>query len=238
MAVIQTVERAVNYIKDGATIMIGGFLGIGAPLKMIDQIAENGIKDLTLIGVVGAYPGGGFDIGKLSAQKQIKKFIGAHIGTDPEFVKQYIGSEMEVEFNPMGTWIERIRAGGAGLGGVLTPTGLGTEMEENREKVVVEGKEFLLYPPLKASVAIIKAYRADKLGNLQYRGTSLNSNPVMATAADLVIAEVDEIVETGELHYNEIGTPGIFVDVIVQGYSGQERKQIFEDLWVRSKRLK
>jgi len=238
MAVIQSVESAVSYIKDGTTIMIGGFLGVGAPLKMIDQIAENNIKELTLIGVVGAYPGGGFDIGTLSVNKQIKKFIGAHIGTDPEFVKQYIGGEMEVEFNPMGTWIERIRAGGAGLGGVLTPTGLGTEMEEGREKVVIEGKEFLLYPPLKASVAIIKAYKADKAGNLQYKGTSINSNPVMATAADIVIAEVDEIVEVGEIHYNDIKTPGIFVDIIVQGYTTEERKQVFENLWVKSKKLK
>lgn len=238
MVIIQSIEDAAKNIKDGSSVMIGGFLGVGAPLKMIDELVKNNVKDLTLISVVGPNPGGNFDIGKLTANKQIKKFIGAHIGTDPSLVKQYINNEVEVEFNPMGTWIERIRAAGAGLGGVITATGLGTEMEEGREKIVVDGKEFLLYPPLKADVAVIKAYRADKFGNLQYRGTSLNSNPVMATAADLVIAEVDEIVETGELSYNEIGTPGIFVDIIVQGSSLKERKEIFENLWIKSKKLK
>ncbi|MCG8539668.1 MAG: CoA transferase subunit A [Clostridia bacterium] len=237
MAVIQSADQAVQNIKDNSTIMIGGFLAVGAPLKMIDKLAEEGTKDLTLIGVVGAYPGGGFDIGKLSANKQIKKFIGAHIGTDPAFVEQYNNGELEVEFNPMGTWIERIRAGGAGLGGVVTPVGLGTEIEEGREKIKVNEKDYLLYPPLKADVAIIKAYRADKSGNLQYKGTSLNSNPVMATAADIVIAEVDEIVEVGEIPYSQVGTPGIFVNIIVQGFAPDERKDIFDNLWIKSKRL-
>ncbi|MBI6871910.1 CoA transferase subunit A [Clostridium aciditolerans] len=238
MAIIQKVEDAVKNIKDGSTVMIGGFLGVGAPLGIIDELVKNAVKDLTVISVVGANPGGNFDIGKLTANRQIKKFIGAHIGTDPCLVQQYINNEVQVEFNPMGTWIERIRAAGAGLGGVLTPTGLGTEMEDGREKVTVDGKEFLLYSPLKADIAIIKAHKADKFGNLQYRGTALNSNPVMATAADLVIAEVDEIVETGELSYNEIGTPGIFVDIIIQGSSLEEREKIFEDLWVKSKKLR
>lgn len=237
MAVIQTIEQAAQNIKDNMSVMTGGFLAVGAPLKMIDQLAENKVKDLTLISVVGAYPGGGFDIGKLSANKQIKKFIGAHIGTDPEFVQQYNNGELEVEFNPMGTWIERIRAGGAGLGAVVTPVGLGTEVEEGRQKIEVEGKEYLLYPPLKANVAIVKAFRADKAGNLQYKGTALNSNTVMATAADLVIAEVDEIVDVGEIHYSDVGTPGIFVDIIVEGYTTEERKEIFKDLWVKSNRL-
>lgn len=238
MAVIKSTEQAVSNIKDGMTIMIGGFLGVGAPLKMIDELAQSNVKDLTLIGVVGAYPGGGLDIGKLSANKQIKKFIGAHIGTDPEFVKQYNIGELEVEFNPMGTWVERIRAGGAGLGAVVTPTGLGTEAEEGRDKLVVGGKEYLVYPPLKANVAIIKGYRADKAGNIEYRGTSLNSNPVMATAADLVIAEVDEIVEVGEIPYNHVGTPGILVDIIVQGNSFEDRKNYFEELWIKNNKLR
>lgn len=237
MNVIQTTENAVKRIKDGMTIMIGGFLGVGAPLKMIDELEANKIKELTLISVVGSYPGGGFDIGKLSANKQLKKFIGAHIGTDPALVEQYNKGEIEVEFNPMGTWVERIRAGGAGLGAVVTPVGLGTEVEEGREKIKVDGKEYLMYPPLRADVAIIKAHKADKAGNLVYKGTASNSNTVMATAADLVIAEVDEIVDVGEIHYSQVGTPGIFVDMIVKGYSFEERKEVYEDLWVKSRKL-
>lgn len=237
MTVIQTSENAVKKLKDGMTIMIGGFLGIGSPLKMIDELGEKKLGEITLISVVGSYPGGGFDIGKLSANKQLKKFIGAHIGTDPVLVEQYNNEEIEVEFNPMGTWIERIRAGGAGLGAVVTPVGLGTEVEDGRQKIEIEDEEYLVYPPLRADVAIIKAHKADKAGNLQYKGTAINSNKVMATAADLVIAEVDEIVEVGEIHYNHIGTPGIFVDIIVQGYSEKDRKQIYEELWVKSKRL-
>lgn len=237
MPVIQKAEEAVKNIKNGTVLMVGGFVASGTPLKLVESLAETNTKDLTLISVVGGYPGGGFDIGKLSENKQIKKFIGAHIGTDPEMIKQYNSGDIEVEFNPMGTWIERIRAGGAGLGGILTPTGLGTEVEYGREKIIVEGKEFILYPPLKAEVACIKAFKADKLGNLQYRGDSMNSNTAIATAADLVIAEVDEIVEVGEIHYSDVGTPGIFVDIIVQGYTTDERKRIFEDLWIRSNKL-
>lgn len=237
MAVIQTVEQAAKKIKDGASVMIGGFLGSGSPLMMIDQMVNDNIRDLSVISVTGSYPGGGVDIAKLTANKQIKKFIGTHIGTDPNLVKQYVAGEVEVEFNPMGTWVERIRAGGAGLGAVVTPVGLGTEVAEGIEKITVEGKEYLLYPPLKADVAIIKAYKADKSGNLKYNGTAMNSNTVMATAADLVIAEVDEIVEVGEIEYSEVGTPGIFVDVIVKGNTTEQRKEIYEEVWINSNKL-
>jgi acetate CoA/acetoacetate CoA-transferase alpha subunit len=238
MAIIQTKQEAVKNIKDNTTVMIGGFFGVGIPLEMINEIADSGVKDLTLIAVAGGYPGGGRDLGRLTLNKQIKKFIGTHIGTDPEFVRQYNAGEVEVEFNPMGTWIERIRAAGAGLGGIITPTGIGTEVEQGREKITIDGKEYLVYPPLRADVAIIKGYRADKYGNIEYRGTALNSNPVMATAADLVIAEVDEIVEVGEIPYNNVGTPGIFVDIIVQGKSLEERKQDLEELWASKNKLR
>lgn len=237
MAIIQTVEEAARNITNNADIMIGGFLGVGSPLKMIDQMVTNKVDNLEVISMVGSYPGGEFDLAYLSKNKQIKKFIGSHIGTDPEFVKQYNDGELEVEFNPMGTLVERIRAGGAGLGAVVTPVGLGTEIEEGRDKLVVQGKEYLVYPPIRASVAIIKAHKADKLGNLQYKGTSANSNTVMATAADLVIAEVDEIVEIGEIDYSEVGTPGIFVDIIVKGYSEEDRKKIYTDKWISTKKL-
>ncbi|MCT4634118.1 MAG: malonate decarboxylase subunit alpha [Firmicutes bacterium] len=237
MAVVQSVEEAVKNIKDGTRVMIGGFLGSGSPLKMIDTMVEKNVRDLDVISVTGCYPGGGFDLGKLSINKQIKKFTATHIGTDPQFVKQYLDGELEVEFNPMGTWIERIRAGGAGLGAVVTPVGIGTEMEEGREKINVEGRDYLVYPPLRAEVAIIKAHKADKSGNLVYKGTAMNSNVVMATAADLVIAEVEEVVEVGELYHGDIKTPGIFVDIIVVGNSPEERKEIYTEHWEKTKKL-
>lgn len=238
MAKIQTAQEAVKNIKDGMKLMTAGFLGVGAPLKMIDELASTDVKDLTLIQAVSAQPGETHDVGKLVANKQIKKFIGAHIGTSPEFQEQYKAGTLEVEFIPMGTVVECIRAGGAGLGAVVTPTGLGTEVEEGRDKITVDGKEYLVFPPLKADVAIIKGYKADKLGNIIYRGTTKGTNTIMALAADLVIAEVDEIVEVGEIPYDSVGTPGILVDIIVQGDSLEDRKQYFEDLWVRTKKMR
>jgi acetate CoA/acetoacetate CoA-transferase alpha subunit len=238
MAVIQTSKEAVSNIKDGMKIMTSGFLGVGAPLKIIDELANTNVKDLTLIQAVSAQPGETHDIGKLVANKQIKKFVGAHIGTCPEIQEQYKAGTLEVEFIPMGTVVECIRAGGAGLGAVITPTGLGTEVEEGRDKLTVEGKEYLVFPALKADVAIIKGYKADKLGNIVYRGTTKGTNTIMALAANLVIAEVDEIVEVGEILPDNVGTPGILVDIIVQGDSLEERKQYFEDLWIRTKKMR
>lgn len=238
MAKINTVQEAVENIKDGMKIMTAGFLGVGAPLKIIDALAETGVKDLTLIQAVSAHPGETHDIGKLVANKQIKKFVGAHIGTCPEIQEQYNAGTLEVEFIPMGTVVECIRAGGAGLGAVVTPTGVGTVLEEGREKMVIAGKEYLVYPPIKADVAIIKGYKADKLGNIQYRGTTKGTNTIMALAADLVIAEVDEIVEAGEIAPDSVGTPGILVDIIVKGDSLEARGKYFEDLWIRTKKMK
>jgi acetate CoA/acetoacetate CoA-transferase alpha subunit len=238
MAKINTVQEAVENIKDGMKIMTSGFLGVGAPLKTIDALAETGVKDLTLIQAVSAHPGETHDIGKLVANKQIKKFVGAHIGTCPEIQEQYKAGTLEVEFIPMGTIVECIRAGGAGLGAVVTPTGVGTLLEEGREKMVMDGKEYLVYPPIKADVSIIKGYKADKLGNIQYRGTTKGTNTIMALAADLVIAEVDEIVEVGEIAPDSVGTPGILVDIIVKGDSLEARRKYFEDLWIRTKKIR
>ena len=238
MAKINTVQEAVENIKDGMKIMTAGFLGVGAPLKVIDALAETGVKDLTLIQAVSAHPGETHDIGKLVANKQIKKFVGAHIGTCPEIQEQYNAGTLEVEFIPMGTVVECIRAGGAGLGAVVTPTGVGTLLEESREKMVMDGKEYLIYPPLKADVAIIKGYKADKLGNIQYKGTTKGTNTIMALAADLVIAEVDEIVEAGEIAPDSVGTPGILVDILVKGDSLEAREKYFENLWIRTKKIK
>ncbi len=238
MVKFSSVEESVKLIKSGSSVMVGGFLGVGAPLKMIDNISESDVNELTLMSVVAGYPGGGFDIGKLTANKQVKKFIGAHIGTDPALVEGYNNGDIEVEFNPMGTFVERIRCGGAGLGAVITPVGLGTEVEEGALKMELFGKEYLAFSPLRADVAIIKAVKADKNGNLMYDGTSINTNTTMATAADIVIAEVDEIVEVGEIEPNAIGTPGIFVDYVVKGYAPQERRSIFEKIWEDGKKFR
>ncbi|MBN1054322.1 CoA transferase subunit A [Clostridium botulinum] len=238
MTKIKTIQEAVENIKDGMKIMTAGFLGIGAPLKMIDALAETNVKYLTLIQAVSAQPGQTHDVGKLVANKQIKKFIGSHIGTCPEIQEQYNAGTLEVEFIPMGTIVECIRAGGAGLGAVITPTGLGTEIEKGRDKLTIDGKEYLVFPAIKADVAIIKGYKADKLGNIVYRGTTKGTNTSMALAADLVIAEVDEIVEVGEISPDSVGTPGILVDIIVQGDSFEERTKYFEDLWTRTNKMK
>lgn len=236
MAVQITPEEAVKKIIDKSSVMIGGFLGAAVPLIMIDQMVTVGIKDLTIISIGAGYRGGGIDIGKLVLNKQIIKYVTSHVGTDPNLIKQIVNGAVELELSPMGTFIERVRAGGAGLGAVVTPVGLGTEVEDMAEKIMVDGKEYLLFKPIHADVAIIKAYRSDPLGNLQYKGMS-NTNPIMATAADIVIAEVDEIVEVGEIACENIGTPGIFVDYIVQGHTYEERKNIYEELWIATNKL-
>jgi len=238
MTKIKTVQEAVKNIKDGMKIMTAGFLGVGAPLKMIDALANTNIKDLTLIQAVSAQPGETHDVGKLIANKQIKKFVGAHIGTCPEAQEQYNAGTLEVEFIPMGTIVECIRAGGVGLGAVITPTGLGTEIEKGRDKLSVDGREYLVFPAIKADVALIKGYKADKFGNIVYRGTTKGTNTSMALAADLVIAEVDEIVEVGEIPPDSVGTPGILVDIIVQGDSFEDRRKYFEDLWIRTDKMR
>lgn len=238
MTKIKTVQEAVKNIRDGMKIMTAGFLGVGAPLKMIDALANTNIKDLTLIQAVSAQPGETHDVGKLIANKQIKKFVGAHIGTCPEAQEQYNAGTLEVEFIPMGTIVECIRAGGAGLGAVITPTGLGTEIEKGRDKLIVDGKEYLVFPAIKADVALIKGCKADKFGNIVYRGTTRGTNTSMALAADLVIAEVDEIVEVGEIPPDSVGTPGILVDIIVQGDSFEDRRKYFEDLWIRTNKMR
>ncbi len=238
MEKIKTIQEALLNIKDGMKIMTAGFLGIGAPLKMIDALAKTSVKDLTLIQPASAHPGETHDIGKLVTNKQIKKFVGSHIGTCPEIQEQYNAGTLEVEFIPMGTIVECIRAGGAGLGAVVTPTGIGTEIENGRDKLTVDGRQYLIFPPIRADVALIKGYKADKFGNIVYRGTTKGTNTIMALAADLVIAEVDEIVEVGEIPPDSVGTPGILVDVIVQGYSFENRSKYFEDLWIRTKKMK
>jgi len=210
-----SIDDAVNMIHDGMTIMVGGFLGCKNPFKIVDAIVEKGVKDITLIANDTAFPDIG--IGKLIVNKQVKKLIASHVGTNKETGNQMNAGELDVELVPQGTLAERIRAAGAGLGGVLTPTGLGTIVAEGKTVIEVDGKEYLLEKPIKADIALIVGAKVDKKGNVRYSKSTRNFNPLMATAADLVIVEADEIVEVGEIDPDDVMTPGLFVDYIVGG---------------------
>jgi 3-oxoacid coA-transferase, A subunit len=209
-----SIEEAVSKVKDGMTIMVGGFLANGTPNKIVDALAKSGVKNLTLICNDTAYPDKG--VGQLIANKQVKKLFVSHIGTNPHTSEQMNSGELEIEFCPQGSLAERVRAGGCGLGGILTQTGMGTIVAEGKQIVNVDGKDYLLEKPLRADIALIGASLGDKAGNLVYRGTSQNFNPLMASAADLVIAEINELVEVGEIAAENVKTPSIMVDFIVK----------------------
>ena len=212
MKKITSAKEAISLIKDGATIMVGGFLSCGAPDKLIDELVLQGKKNLTMICNDTSYPN--VDKGKIIANKMVKRVIAAHIGTNPETGKQMHSGEIDVELIPMGTLVEKIRAKGAGLGGVLTQTGIGTILEENKKTLEVDGKKFIFEKPLGADFALIYGTKVDKFGNVSFYGTTRNFNTVMATAADTVIVQADEIVDC--LDPNEVVIPGLFVDYIVK----------------------
>ena len=214
MKKVVTIDEAISHVKDGMTVFIGGFLAVGTPEKFIDALIEKGVKDLTIIANDTGYPDRG--IGRLVCNNQVKKFIGSHIGTNPETGRRMQSGEMEVELCPQGTLAERIRVGGNGLGGVLTPTGLGTIIEEGKEKIVVDGKEYLLEKPLKADVALINGSVVDEFGNIIFAKTTKNFNPMMATAADTVIVFAEKLVKVGEIDPDHVMTSRIFVDYIVK----------------------
>jgi len=211
---------AAGRIKEGNSLMVGGFMGCGSPHTIILAFKERGTKNLTLIcndtAIHDFKTGKITGVGHLIQGRQFKKIIASHIGANQEAQRQMNAGETEVELVPQGTLAEQVRAGGAGLGGFLTPTGMGTEAAVGKQVIVVAQKPYLLELPFKADVAIIKAKKADKFGNLVFNGTARNFNPLMATAAALVIAEVEEIVETGEIDPNDIHTPSIFVDLLVK----------------------
>lgn len=209
-----TLSKALECIKDGMTLMIGGFLATGGPNKLIDALLNTDVRDLTIICNDTGFPDKG--LGKLIVAKRVKKVIVSHVGTNPETGNQYKSGELEIEFNPQGTLAERIRCGGSGLGGVLTAVGMGTVIQEGKQIVKVGGKDYLLETPLRADVALLKAALADEFGNLIYKGTAQNFNPVMATAADLVIAEVEDILPLGSMTPETVHTPGIYVDYIIK----------------------
>ena len=211
---IRTIDEAASYIKDGMTVAVGGFIGAGTPEKLIDAVIAKGIKDLTLICNDTALPDKG--VGKWVVNRVVSRIIVSHIGTNPETGRQMNAGELKVELVPQGTLAERVRAAGAGLGGILTHTGIGTVVEEGKEKITVNGKEYLLELPLKADVALLKGSIVDKKGNIYYKKATRNFNPLMATAADLVIVEAEKIVEVGELDPTDVMTPSIFVDIIAK----------------------
>lgn len=209
-----TMEEAVSHVKDGMTVFIGGFLGVGTPEKIIDALIEKGVKDLTVIGNDTGYPDRG--IGRLVVNNQVKKVIASHIGTNPETGRRMHTGEMEVELVPQGTLAERIRCGGNGLGGFLTPTGVGTIVQEGKEVITVDGKDYLLEKPLKADVALLNGSIVDEIGNIIYAKTTKNFNPMMATAADTVIVFAENLVKAGEIDPDHVMTSRIFVDYIVK----------------------
>lgn len=205
---------AAELIPDGATVLIGGFMGVGSPLRLIDALVAAGRKDLTVVANDTAMPGKA--IGKLVTAGAVSKAIVSHIGLNPETQAKMISGEMEVELVPQGTLVERIRAGGVGLGGVLTATGIGTPVEEGKEKVEVNGKPYLLEMPIKGDVALLAASRADYVGNLEFSLTAHNFNPVMALAAETVIAEPTSIVPIGVIPPDAVKTPGILIDHLIE----------------------
>lgn len=214
---VKTVEQAMEHIKDGITVMIGGFMGVGAPEFIIDAMVRKNVKDLTIIANDTAFPDRG--LGKLVVNKQVKKIITSHIGLNPETGRQMNNGELIVELVPQGTLIEQIRCGGSGIGGFLTETGIGTMVEEGKEKIKINHREYILETPLRADVAVIGGSVVDKDGNVFYNASTRNFNPIMATAADFVIVGAESLVEVGEIDPNHVMTPGIFVDYIVGGES-------------------
>jgi acetate CoA/acetoacetate CoA-transferase alpha subunit len=208
-----TLEEAVALIPDGASLMIGGFMAVGTPERLMDELVRQGKRDLTVIGNDSAMPGRG--IGKLVTAGLVRKVIASHIGLNPETQKKMMSGEMEVELVPQGTLIERIRAAGYGLGGILTATGVGTVVEEGKKKIEVDGHAYLLETPLPADFALLQATLADYLGNLTYALTTRNFNPVIAMAGKTVIADAEHVVPVGVIPPDNVVTPAAIVDYLV-----------------------
>ncbi|MDO5647038.1 CoA transferase subunit A [Paracoccus sp. (in: a-proteobacteria)] len=205
-----TANDAAALIPDGASVMIGGFMGVGSPHRLIDAMVERGVRDLTIIANDTARPGVG--IGKLISAGAAARVVTSHIGLNPETQAGMIDGSIQVDLMPQGTLVEAIRAAGMGLGGVLTPTGLGTEVEQGKQTVQVNNRTYLVEPPIHADFALISAFQADYVGNLAYSLTSHNFNPVMALAGATVIAEPEMIVPVGVIAPDAVKTPGVLVD--------------------------
>jgi 3-oxoacid CoA-transferase subunit A len=219
--VVASAAEAVARIPDGATIMMGGFGLCGIPENLITALHARATKGLTIISNNAGVDD--FGIGILLRTRQVRKMISTYVGENKEFERQFLAGELEVELVPQGTFAERIRAGGAGIGGFFTPTGVGTLVGEGKETRVIDGKTYVFERPLVADFAFVKAWRGDTVGNLVYRRTARNFNPVMATAARTTIAEVEHLVEPGEIDPDHVHTPGIFVQQILQGARYEKR---------------
>jgi 3-oxoacid CoA-transferase subunit A len=219
--VLESAEEAVSPIPDGATIMMGGFGLCGIPETLIAALHARGTTGLTVISNNAGIDD--FGIGVLLKSRQVRRMIATYVGENKEFERQYLTGELEVELVPQGTFSERIRAGGAGIGGFFTPTGYGTLIAEHKETRTIDGRPYVLEQPLTADFAFVKAWKGDRAGNLVYRKTARNFNPVMATAARVTIAEVEHLVEPGDIDPDHVITPGIFVRHILEGAHYEKR---------------
>ncbi|KGR89693.1 succinyl-CoA:3-ketoacid-CoA transferase [Ureibacillus massiliensis 4400831 = CIP 108448 = CCUG 49529] len=217
----ETFEQAVADIHDGATLIVGGFGLSGIPEKSIEALRNKGTKNLTIVSNNCGVDD--FGLGLLLASKQIKKMIASYVGENKIFEQQFLNGELEVELTPQGTLAERIRAGGAGIPAFYTATGVGTPIAEGKEVRTFDGKEYLLERAIVGDFALVKAWKADKLGNLVYRKTARNFNPIAAMSGKITIAEVEEIVEVGELDPDEIHTPSVYVQRVVLGNNYKKR---------------
>lgn len=219
--VVANAQEAVRDIQDGASIMVGGFGLCGIPENLIAALRDKGVRNLTVISNNAGV--NDFGLGLLLQSRQIRKMISTYVGENEVFEQQCLSGEIDVELVPQGTFAERIRAGGAGIAGFFTPTGVGTLVEQGKEKRVFDGREYLLERGLTADFALVKAWKGDPTGNLVYRKTTRNFNPMMATAGRITIAEVEELVPTGSLDADHIHTPGVFVQRIFQGARYEKR---------------
>jgi 3-oxoacid CoA-transferase subunit A len=218
---IASADAAIQKLSDGATILMGGFGLCGIPENLIAALRRKGTKDLTIVSNNAGVDD--FGIGVLLQSRQVKKMISTYVGENKLFEQLVLNGELQVELNPQGTFAERIRAGGAGIPAFYTPTGYGTMVAEGKETREFDGRTYVLERGLRGDFAFVKAWKGDRWGNLIYRKTARNFNPMMATAADYVIAEVEELVELGQLSPDQIHTPGIFVDAILQGSQYEKR---------------
>ena len=219
--VLASAAEAVALVPDGATIMMGGFGVCGLPENLIDALHDRGTRDLTIISNNAGLDG--FGIGRMLITHQVRKMISSYVGENKEFERQFLSGELDVELVPQGTFAERIRAAGAGIGGFFTPTGYGTVVAEGKETRVIDGKPYVFEAPLHADFAFVRAWKGDRLGNLVYRKTARNFNPIMATAAQVTIAEVEHLVEPGDIDADHVVTPGIFVQHILKGEKYERR---------------
>jgi 3-oxoacid CoA-transferase subunit A len=217
---VANADEAIRDMQDGAVIMSGGFGLCGNPENLIAAIQRKGVKNLTIISNNCGTTDKG--LGVLLQSKQMKKMIGSYVGENKELERQYLSGELQLELNPQGTLAERIRAGGAGIGGFFTPTGAGTKVAEGKESRIIDGREMIFEKPLRADYAIVRAWKGDKWGNLQFRKTARNFSPMMCTAARITIAEVENLVEVGELDPDQIHVPSVYVKRIFQGTNYQK----------------